>query len=203
MRAFVACIVLVTACEYSPPGLGGDDQQIDALTSDGSTPMIDAPVAPIDGPDASPSVCSTAGLNCAGGNAHLLATCTTAAAECLVGCRDAPVIVSPDEAEAACVAWGGHLATLASIAQENCVRQTINGAIILGMRQQANQTAPLLGWFDYTGQPITFFRWDTGQPNDAGGGEDGQEQCVFSNTDPAWHDTPCDIDASARWICRR
>ncbi|KAL2100640.1 hypothetical protein ACEWY4_002401 [Coilia grayii] len=42
---------------------------------------------------------------------------------------------------------------------------------------------------DLDDRPLTFIKWDSGQPNNLGTGED----CIITFTSGKWHDVPCDF----------
>jgi hypothetical protein len=197
VRVFVACVVVAGACSYTAPNRAGDVDGPPAIAD--ANDELDAPPDTVD----ASAICATDGLDCGpGGVAHLLVSCTTP--RCVVGCRDGTVVHTPDEARTKCIAWGGRLATIESDLEETCIRVTLNGAILLGLRQNAN--AMQIGdlWERGDGTAATFFRWDTpGQPDDGGGGENGTEQCAFSSSNTRWHDQRCGTGGSARWICER
>ena len=186
----------LVACAFKPRA----SEEHDAATSDAAS---DAVTSDATGIDAAPGACSTAGLVCPNGNARAIpATCSTSN-ECWVGCRDGDT-QSPVEAAKHCLNWGGRLATFASAAQEACVRTVINGSIMLGLSQAGGEATPLTGWsWNGDGSTPPFLAWGAGQPSDADGVENGEEQCAVSNTSSEWHDTPCGITNSARWICVR
>ena len=91
--------------------------------------------------------------------------------------------LSWDEAQAECVARGGHLVTITS-AEENAFVFSLvasdsafwfvdgynNGlGPWLGGYQVSGSTEPDGGWQWVTDEPFVYTNWDTGQPDDAGG----------------------------------
>jgi hypothetical protein len=91
-------------------------------------------------------------------------------------------------------------------ADETCVRNAgINGLIMLGITQLADQATDDAGWIRVAdNMPVQYVNWDTGQPNDGViAGENNEEQCAGSNSTGQWHDIACGVMGSARWICRR
>ncbi|MBK8258930.1 MAG: CotH kinase family protein [Polyangiaceae bacterium] len=101
------------------------------------------------------------------------------------------------DAEADCVAQGGHLA---SIHDQTSYDEVVNGAyaitggewyIGLGDAQTEGQFV----WTD--GTPFDFTSWNDGEPNNA-----GDEDCVHlaSWAGGLWNDIPCDVPA--HYVCR-
>jgi len=199
--------VLASACSFqiAAEGVGrdgasddarGDGAQIDAaIVSD--APMIDAAVIL----DAPPVPCTTAGLVCPGGtNPHLI-PCGFPG-ECWVGCRDGSS-VDYDTARDLCATWGGKLGWITNPLEEVCLRQTIDGAIALGLVQADNQLLTGLGW-TWNGDPLPplYIGWALGQPNDDDGFENNVEQCAYSSTSSTWQDEAC-TSTHSRFTCRR
>jgi hypothetical protein len=146
-------------------------------------------------------VCDDHGLTCPGNQPVNVLDCGPPG-DCWIGCRDGPLISFADAAMF-CASWGGRLGWINSAAEEVCLRQTINGAIILGLTQAAGQSATDSGWsWNGDGLAPVYIDWGTGQPDDANTVEDGTEQCAYSNSSSEWHDTECDVPASARFTCR-
>lgn len=174
----------------------------------GAAPGDDAPAGgddaavPDAAPDAGPFVCAFPGVQCPGGVALRVLAC--GAPECWVGCVNGDV-QTVAQATQFCASLGMRMGVFDSAAQETCVRTAgINGAILLGMQQLAGQQNADEGWIRIADdQPVQFFRWDSGQPSDGDGNENGQEQCAFSDSSARWHDASCATLVTARWICRR
>ncbi len=188
---------MLAACSFKSPGAapsgdapGGDD-----------APAIDAAV-PDASPDADPSTCSFPGFQCPGGVPLRVLPCG-ATGECWVGCVNGAT-QTVAQATAFCAGLGMKLGLFDSAEDEACVRGAgINGAIMLGMQQLTGQQNGDEGWIRIADDTaVSHFDWGPGQPNDADGAEDGQEQCAFSNASALWHDDACATLSSARWICR-
>jgi len=62
------------------------------------------------------------------------------------------------QTQAAAAALGGHLPTISSVAENAFVRGTIGGA--LGLYH-----SPGGQWTNVTGEPVTYFNWQAGQPS--------------------------------------
>lgn len=205
--AFLA--MLASGCSFQIAAEGGasGDASGDGAPFDAAIGgVIDAPV--IDGPafdaaviiDAAPIPCTTAGLVCPGGTTPLIIPCAFAG-ECWVGCRDGNA-VNYAAARGLCTTWGGRLGWITNPLEEACLRNTIDGAISLGLVQAQSSGLPGLGW-TWSGEIAWYINWAIGQPNDGDGFENNTEQCAYSSTPSAtWHDEPCTV-AHSRFTCRR
>lgn len=180
---------MLAACSFrSPTG----DPSSDAPTVDAGATTDTAPFA-----------CDFPGVQCPGGQPLQILACGNPG-ECWVGCVNGAV-QTPVQAMQFCADLGMTMGAFDSAADETCVRNAgINGSIMLGMTQLANQMNDDEGWVRVVDQmPVQYFNWDAGQPNDGlTAGEDNEEQCASSNTSAQWHDVPCTTGGSARWICR-
>ena len=187
---------MLAACSFrSPTGGPGAD-----APSGADAPAVDA--APADAPG-DPASCSFPGVQCPGGQPLRILPCGSQG-ECWVGCVNGAV-QTPAQATQFCTNLGMKIGTFGSGADETCVRNAgINGAIMLGITQIADQAYAYEGWVRIDdSMPAPFFNWDGGQPNDGPtSGENNEEQCAYSSSVVfRWHDTVCSF-ASARWICR-
>jgi len=186
---------VLAACSFrSPTGSSGGDAagEVDA-------PAVDAP-----GPDATidPASCRFSGVQCPGGQPLRILPCGPVG-ECWVGCVNGAT-QTLDQATQFCRNLGMNIGAFDSDADETCVRGAgINGAILLGITQLADQSNDDVGWIRVAdNMPVQYFNWDSGQPNDGPtSGENNEEQCAYSSTSLRWHDTVCSF-ATARWICR-
>jgi hypothetical protein len=155
-------------------------------------PPTDAPAPPPDAPadaaaDAMPLACSTSGISCAGGTATMF-TCGT---NCWVRCSASVV---RETGRASCAGWMGALGEIDNQTDQDCVNMHIGGAqtIWVGMIQNNDPAnTPSTGWTWNGVHPVTYTNWAAGQPDDAGGGENGAEQCMVLRTDGTWADDPC------------
>jgi hypothetical protein len=169
VRLRFAIVAVVHACSFSSRN---DHRPVDApgdVADASSDAAIDA--AAIDAAIDANATCSLSGLQCPAGSIAKLvpAACSDRAAySCWVGCRDGGLFTWT-EAEAACVAWGGHLGWFDSANEETCVRNTINGAIWLGIQQLGNQSQTNTGWIviakGTAGSPTTSTWWRTAPSN--------------------------------------
>jgi hypothetical protein len=92
--------------------------------------------------------------------------------------------VSWDDAQAACVARGGHLATIASEEENEFVFSLVSGDSAfwyvdaynnglgpwLGGYQPDGSAEPGGDWRWVTDEPFVYTNWETGQPDEGGGG---------------------------------
>ncbi len=190
-------LVMLSACRFDLPAAAPSGD----APGGGDAPIADAATDAV--ADAGPFVCSFPGAQCPGGVPLQVLPCGTAG-ECWVGCVNGAV-QTPVQAMQFCMSLGMTIGAFDSAAEETCVRGAgINGGIMLGIMQLADQATPGDGWLRIAGNtPVQYFNWDTGMPNDGPtAGEDNEEQCAFSNTSAQWHDIPCTTAGSARWICR-
>lgn len=117
------------------------------------------------------------------------------------------VNLSWTQAQAGCVAWGGHLARISSAAENTSVRSianTVCGAastLWIGATDQFTEGAFV--WTD--GTPLTYTNWAGGEPNNcvgccsiANAGEDGSQMLASGQ----WNDV-CVATAAACHVCRR
>ncbi len=111
------------------------------------------------------------------------------------------------QAEAACKAWGGHLAHIQSSGDNAAVRGMANqicgngSTPWLGLTDQASEN--VFTWAD--GAPATYLNWSTNQPDNcvgccavAGAGED----VVHMFADGTWNDL-CVNTPQPCWVCER
>lgn len=156
--------------------------------------LADATLHPPDGagPDSGHAVCSFSGLTCSGGIGSIV--CNNV---CFVTCTEG---VTEPEAETRCSAWGGHLASILSQADEDCLGNAHPAAVWIGYVQAANQASVSAGWNWVAGQPVTYTNWGTGQPDDGDAVENGAEQCAYKSTMGVWEDEVC--TAPTGFACR-
>jgi hypothetical protein len=203
--AAIAC----GACPYNDRASAGDDAS-DAPPGTPDAPQVtDAPPGTPDAPemiDAAPdarpdaaAVCSTAGLVCPGSSPIIL-SCGNG---CWAGCTNGSPILQA-AAQGACAAWGGALARIDDLAENQCVQSALGGAVWLGLVQALGEPMDDTGW-SWNGDGVSpgYDNWDTGQPDDAGAPEDNEEQCAMQETPSGdWHDIACSTTL-ARFACRR
>jgi hypothetical protein len=182
-------LVVLAACSFKSP-VADDGPTADAAPDDAAI-------------DAAPFVCSFPGVQCPGNQPLVMLTCGVPA-ECWVGCVNGDLQTFA-QAMQFCTNLGMTIGAFDSAADETCVRNAgINGSIMLGITQLANQLNPDEGWIRLSdNMPAPYVNWDTGQPNDGTAGENGEEQCAASNSMGRWQDVACAALSSARWICRR
>ncbi|HEX3475076.1 MAG TPA: C-type lectin domain-containing protein [Kofleriaceae bacterium] len=164
-------------------------------------PPTDAPAPPSDAPadapiDAMPLPCSTAGLSCNG-----TVTMFLCGANCWTRCSASVV---RETARAACAGWMGALGEIDNQADQDCLNARIGGVLTIwvGMIQNNDPAnTPSTGWTWNGVHPVTYTNWAAGQPDDAGGGEKGAEQCMVLRTDGTWADDPC--TNSRGFFCER
>jgi len=95
------------------------------------------------------------------------------------------------EAEAGCIARGGHLATIKN-AQENATVTALvstTASAFLGANDLVVEGT--FRWPD--GAPLTYTNWRSGEPNNGGTGATYQEDCVVIQglLGGVWDDRPC------------
>ena len=102
------------------------------------------------------------------------------------------------DAEAACKAWGGHLASIASSAENDAVRARAKGTcgddtFWIGLNDLNKEGA--YAWSD--GSAVSFSKWAKGEPNDF-----FDEDVVASFSDGNWNDVDQD-DQKTCFVCER
>jgi hypothetical protein len=156
--------------------------------ADALVPPLDARTdAPAGAPiDAMPLPCSTSGLSCAGGTATMF----TCGGNCWVRCSAS---VTRETARSACAGWVGALGEIDNQTEQDCVTPHLGGTTLWVGMIQSNDPAntPSTGWTWNGVHPVTYTHWAAGQPDDAGNGEQGREQCVTLRIDGTWADDPC------------
>jgi hypothetical protein len=102
------------------------------------------------------------------------------------------------DAKPACEAWGGYLAEIDTIEENDCTSAMLTGDTWLGLTQAPGQATPDAGWsWLHAGQPLaTFTNWTPGQPDDADGIENDEQDCAVmqgpAGTSPGtWNDRAC------------
>jgi CotH kinase protein/Lectin C-type domain/Putative metal-binding motif len=102
------------------------------------------------------------------------------------------------DAEADCVAQGGHLVAIHDQATQDEVRDgawsILPGDWWIGLSDTAQEGT--FAWTD--GTPLDYASWAGGEPNDAGGNEDCGH--LWSAADGLWNDLPCDVPIN--YVCR-
>lgn len=97
------------------------------------------------------------------------------------------------DAQSACVAAGGHLATITSSVENDIVKSVQNTAENpwIGANEDANDTDNVFAWV--TGEPFGFTSFASNQPDDDAG-VDGNGDCLhLLNAAGEWNDTNCNI----------
>lgn len=103
-----------------------------------------------------------------------------------------------DEAEAACVKEGGHLASIASEPENAAARAAATAACgglsaWIGLTDGAKE-----GMFTWSsGEPVTFTRWKTGEPSDVG----GSENYVEMYSEGSWNDRNTTDGSMSCYVC--
>jgi hypothetical protein len=100
-------------------------------------------------------------------------------------------------AEARCVAWGGHVASVHTTDELTCLATPNNW---LGL-QQSGATTPADGWSWIDGSALDYVAWSGNQPDDRDNVENGEEQCAKIRVNGTWEDVPCTSLGGV--VCRR
>jgi hypothetical protein len=130
-------------------------------------------------------------------------TCSDAAVfqcggHCYLSCRDN---FNADDAAGFCENSGMSLPIIDNTNTNDCVAAaTRNFTSWTGLRQPDTATSTAEGWRWPDGSEPSFAAWGAGEPNDADGIEDGDEQCMGMDIDAIWRDRPCGNFVGA--VCR-
>jgi hypothetical protein len=206
---FALVSVLAVGCSFTgahdPVGTGDGPAGFDAVVGDdgpgGDGPGDDAavPDAAVPIPDAAPAVCPTT----------LPAGCTGALFQCGASAQCYAMCTGPGAdqatAESRCIGWGGHLASLSTAAEQECMAAVATGSgdFWVGVRQIGG-TTPTQGWtyLDGTAYPgVT--NWHAGQPDDFQGTENGDEDCADLEIGWTWEWNDEDCDDVQSYVCER
>lgn len=96
------------------------------------------------------------------------------------------------DAEATCVSYGGHLASVESAAENTFLRTLLtNQVFYIGGTDSAVEGT--YAWTD--GAAFTYSNWSSGEPNDSGGAED----CAEMLTNGTWNDGQC--TTTRQYVC--
>ena len=181
-----SCVTVLSAACTAPEkgGTGPGDERPDARERVDATQGTPADARPIGVPDASPP---DAPPFCPAGGAVDPTT-----GNCFILVEDP---LTKADAQANCVALGGHLATLRSAA-ENTVGLSIlpAGYFWLGLADPGAEGTYV--WI--TGEAFSYTNWQTGEPNDANGEEDcvemyGNYVGEFAAFSGHWNDALCTV----------
>ncbi|APR76025.1 Cell surface protein [Minicystis rosea] len=99
--------------------------------------------------------------------------------------------LSSTAAESACVALGGHLASIGDAAENALVQSLLpTQTVLIGAMDTATE-----GTFTWTsGDPFTYSNWSPNEPNNS-----GDEDCTQLYVDGSWNDWPC--SNTAAYVC--
>jgi cysteine-rich repeat protein len=97
------------------------------------------------------------------------------------------------DAEADCVKWGGHLASITSEAENTAVTAIAPGDVWVGATDEKQEWTFV--WSN--GEPMEFKAWAAGSPSNSG----GVENCVELGSDNLWNDDRC--DKNQPYLCER
>jgi hypothetical protein len=140
--------------------------------------------APVDTAiDAAPRPCTTDGLTC-----NTTAVAFMCGTTCFAKCGQGVVQAT---AETACEAWSGRLAEVPDATTNTCLAAHAGTDSWFGLTQSPAATTPDAGWTWNGVDPVTFISWAAGKPDDAGGGENGAEQCAAIASNGTWDDMSC------------
>ena len=202
MRGWV--LLAMAGCGFSGHNPGDDavvsadgPPRIDARVIDGATDaMIDARI------DAAPTCPASPPPGCSGG---LQFECTATAESCYALCRTTR---THGAAESDCVAWGGHLASLAVAAERTCVDAIVEddnpGDIWMGARQNTSGGGTGAGWSWLDSTTFTNFNgWSSGQPDDLDNNENGEEDCGSLESSASYEGNDDDCGQTQAYLCER
>jgi hypothetical protein len=127
----------------------------------------------------------------AGQGGALRCTGTSFRAGAIEYCYERGRAVTWDEAERACKAQGGTLASLGTRREIDAFRAAAASRLgshhaWIGFTDEGHEGR----WTTVTGRPIGWSRWRPGEPNNAGGNENCAEWYL---EDMGWNDIPCDL----------
>ncbi|MFX0113027.1 MAG: C-type lectin domain-containing protein [Candidatus Hodarchaeota archaeon] len=106
------------------------------------------------------------------------------------------IINTWDEAQADCEARNGHLVTITSSEENDFVRNLVESIPLwIGFTDELVEGE----WRWVTGESVVYTNWDSGEPNDAGFGEDYAE--MYGNG--VWNDvgSPSDPERAYYYVC--
>lgn len=211
----IACVALLGGCGDVPPSVRGtgtagnagtsantDSSSGGSLQSGGSAGTLSA--APSGGSSGSGGAAPVAG-----GGGQATGDCAgddefsgISAGSCY---SYQSAAASWEEAEAACVTWGGHLAGLSTTDEHDFVVMELHArGIMEGVFVGANDLEVEGEWGFTNGEAYTYSAgvapWEEGKPNDF----EMNEDCALldaSTADGAWNDVPC--SQMAPFVCER
>jgi Lectin C-type domain len=177
-----SCVLGSCSSREAPPVDAAEPEEIDAA--------IDAAI-PIDAPRLA---CSTAGLNCPGGNV----TMYMCGGNCWVRCT---ARLSRTNANTACINWTGKLGEINDATEQGCISPTVGEASWIGLTQSSTATTPGTGWLWNDAITVVYSNWTPGHPDDGDNRENLSEQCGDIRPGGAWDDDTC--NQSLRFYCER
>jgi hypothetical protein len=85
----------------------------------------------------------------------------------------------------ACIAAGGHLATIATAGENTFVKNLLSGSSLwIGFTDGATEGT----WLWVTNESVTYTNWGAGEPNNSSAGGAGGEDCAELRPDGFWND---------------
>jgi hypothetical protein len=158
----------------------------DAHGDRGDAPAIkdDGPSGTMDG-TADVPVAACAAQPCAGTGTAMMCN-----GRCVTHCTD---MVLQDEAANRCSVWGGTLSPVHDQADNDCVHLVSASGSWIGYMQAMGSTTLVDNWSWLDGVSSAYTNWGVGEPMDAEGIENGQEQCAMMFPDGTWVDTGCTV----------
>ncbi|MFL5345040.1 MAG: lectin-like protein [Hyalangium sp.] len=103
------------------------------------------------------------------------------------------------DAKADCTAMGGRLATPANSGANAAITSIITDLTYIGINQASGQSSTSAGWQTPEGYAASYFNWNSGEPNDMDGVEDGWQNCARMYTTGYWDDVYC--GNSSPYVC--
>jgi cysteine-rich repeat protein len=99
-------------------------------------------------------------------------------------------------AEATCVEWGGHLATIEGPLENQWLDFVVSGGDFwIGLNDRSEEN--VFVWV--SGSGASYRNWNDGEPNNVGG-----EDCTeLLRSNGRWNDLPCGVDNGRPFLCER
>jgi hypothetical protein len=100
-------------------------------------------------------------------------------------------------ARATCMQFGGDLAIIEAVDENECLRMALSSLTWFGLIQDPMGREPTGGWRLIGGGPLAFENWAAAQPDDQSG---DNVDCAQLHPTGAWYDEPCTSIATG-YLC--